>query len=67
VLMSRGTVTFGSTPELADASQAHNIDNVCIEALSVELDERTLEKASRSLGRISTEVRHRCTQSSHSS
>lgn len=27
--------------------QAHNIDNVCIEALSVELDERALEKATR--------------------
>jgi Rad3-related DNA helicase len=36
--------------------QAHNIDNVCIEALSVDLDERSLDKASRCLGRLSSEV-----------
>ena len=36
--------------------EAHNIDNVCIEALSVDLDERTLEKATRCLGKLSTEV-----------
>ncbi len=36
--------------------EAHNIDNVCIEALSVELDERALEKATRCLGKLSTEV-----------
>jgi len=36
--------------------EAHNIDNVCIEALSVDLDERTLEKATKCLGKLSTEV-----------
>lgn len=36
--------------------EAHNIDNVCIEALSVELDERSLDKATRCLGKLSTEV-----------
>jgi hypothetical protein len=41
---------------LLGTRQAHNIDNVCIEALSVDLDERALEKATRCLGRISSEV-----------
>lgn len=27
--------------------EAHNIDNVCIEALSVTLDKRSLERSSR--------------------
>jgi len=36
--------------------QAHNIDNVCIEALSVQMDERSLAAATRCLGRISSEV-----------
>lgn len=36
--------------------EAHNIDSVCIEALSVTIHERHLEQASRSLGRLSSEV-----------
>lgn len=36
--------------------EAHNIDSVCIEALSVTLNDRTLEQATRSLGRLSSEV-----------
>jgi len=36
--------------------EAHNIDSVCIEALSVTLNEQGLEKATRSLGRLSSEV-----------
>jgi DNA excision repair protein ERCC-2 len=36
--------------------EAHNIDSVCIEALSVEINERGLEQATRSLGRLSSEV-----------
>jgi DNA excision repair protein ERCC-2 len=36
--------------------EAHNIDSVCIEALSVTLNERKLEQATRSLGRLSSEV-----------
>lgn len=36
--------------------EAHNIDSVCIEALSVTINERGLEQATRSLGRISSEV-----------
>lgn len=36
--------------------EAHNIDSVCIEALSVTLNERGLEQATRSLGRLSSEV-----------
>lgn len=36
--------------------EAHNIDNVCIEALSVELDRRSLDRASRNLTSISTQV-----------
>lgn len=36
--------------------EAHNIDSVCIEALSVTLNEQGLEKAIRSLGRLNSEV-----------
>jgi DNA excision repair protein ERCC-2 len=36
--------------------EAHNIDNVCIEALSVSLDRRALDRASRNLSSISTQV-----------
>jgi DNA excision repair protein ERCC-2 len=36
--------------------EAHNIDSVCIEALSVKINERGLEQAKRSLGRLSSEV-----------
>eukprot|EP01082_Thalassiosira_pseudonana_P015808 g13869.t1 g13869 contig9:633108-635683(+) len=36
--------------------EAHNIDSVCIEALSVDIHERNLEQATRSLGRLSSEV-----------
>jgi DNA excision repair protein ERCC-2 len=36
--------------------EAHNIDSVCIEALSVTINDRGLEYASRSLGRLSSEV-----------
>jgi DNA excision repair protein ERCC-2 len=36
--------------------EAHNIDSVCIEALSVTINDRGLEQATRSLGRLSTEV-----------
>lgn len=36
--------------------EAHNIDSVCIEALSVTINDRGLEQSTRSLGRLSTEV-----------
>eukprot|EP00934_Nitzschia_sp_Nitz4_P005055 Nitzschia sp. Nitz4//scaffold55_size114948//63607//66252//NITZ4_003904-RA/size114948-snap-gene-0.175-mRNA-1//1//CDS//3329554539//5045//frame0 len=36
--------------------EAHNIDSVCIEALSVTINDRALEHATRSLGRLSSEV-----------
>ncbi|KAI9910464.1 hypothetical protein PsorP6_011078 [Peronosclerospora sorghi] len=36
--------------------EAHNIDNVCIEGLSVELDRRALDRASRNLTALSTQV-----------
>ena len=36
--------------------EAHNIDSVCIEALSVTINERGLEQATRSLGRLSSEI-----------
>jgi DNA excision repair protein ERCC-2 len=36
--------------------EAHNIDSVCIDALSVEINDRGLEQATRSLGRLSSEV-----------
>ena len=32
--------------------EAHNIDNVCIEALSVNLRQQTLDVASRNLNRL---------------
>ena len=38
--------------------EAHNIDNVCIEALSVNLRAQTLDAAQRNLGRLNT-VRRR--------
>ncbi|DAZ95362.1 TPA: hypothetical protein N0F65_002547 [Lagenidium giganteum] len=36
--------------------EAHNIDNVCIEALSVRLDRRSLDRASRNLSTIGSHV-----------
>jgi len=36
--------------------EAHNIDNVCIEALSVSIRKQTLEGAERNLRRISQEI-----------
>jgi DNA excision repair protein ERCC-2 len=36
--------------------EAHNIDSICIEALSVTINDRGLEQATRSLGRLSSEV-----------
>mmetsp|Transcript_21455 Transcript_21455/g.46613 ORF Transcript_21455/g.46613 Transcript_21455/m.46613 type:complete len:871 (-) Transcript_21455:228-2840(-) len=36
--------------------EAHNIDSVCIEAFSVTVQSRHLEQATRSLGRLSSEV-----------
>jgi len=36
--------------------EAHNIDSVCIEALSVTVNDRNLDQATRSLGRLSSEV-----------
>ena len=36
--------------------EAHNIESVCIEALSVTVHELHLEQATRSLGRLSSEV-----------
>ena len=36
--------------------EAHNIDSVCIEAFSVTVDSRRLELATRSLGRLSSEI-----------
>ena len=36
--------------------EAHNIDNVCIEALSVILDKRALEASSRGISRLSSKV-----------
>lgn len=39
--------------------EAHNIDNVCIEALSVSVRKQTLEGASRNIERMDREVK-RC-------
>lgn len=36
--------------------EAHNIDNVCIEALSVSVRRQTLEGATRNLNRIKQEI-----------
>eukprot|EP00213_Chloropicon_mariensis_P001992 CAMPEP_0197480652 /NCGR_PEP_ID=MMETSP1309-20131121/42434_1 /TAXON_ID=464262 /ORGANISM="Genus nov. species nov., Strain RCC998" /LENGTH=738 /DNA_ID=CAMNT_0043022669 /DNA_START=139 /DNA_END=2351 /DNA_ORIENTATION=+ len=36
--------------------EAHNIDNVCIEALSVNLRQQTLDNASRSITRLRTKI-----------
>lgn len=36
--------------------EAHNIDNVCIEALSVTLDRRLLEHSSRSISKLQSKV-----------
>lgn len=36
--------------------EAHNIDNVCIEALSVSVRMQTLEGATRNLNRMSQEI-----------
>lgn len=36
--------------------EAHNIDNVCIEALSINLREATLAAAARNLQQLSNEI-----------
>lgn len=36
--------------------EAHNIDNVCIEALSVRVRQQTLEGATRNISRMSQEI-----------
>jgi DNA excision repair protein ERCC-2 len=36
--------------------EAHNIDNVCIEALSVSVRRQTLDAASRNISRIEQEI-----------
>lgn len=36
--------------------EAHNIDNVCIEALSVNLRQQTLESASRNIGKLNSAI-----------
>lgn len=36
--------------------EAHNIDNVCIEALSVNLREQTLSNATRNLGALTAAI-----------
>jgi DNA excision repair protein ERCC-2 len=38
--------------------EAHNIDSVCIEALSVTINDRGLDYATRSLARLSSDVAH---------
>jgi len=48
--------------ELEDKSivvfdEAHNIDNVCIESMSVTLDRRLLEASSRNLNRLNTHIK----------
>ncbi|XP_039030869.1 general transcription and DNA repair factor IIH helicase subunit XPD-like [Hibiscus syriacus] len=47
--------------------EAHNIDNVCIEALSVSIMRQTLEGATRNLSRISREIDGRTSLILHSS
>lgn len=42
--------------------EAHNIDNVCIEALSVTLDKRMMDAAQRSVSQLSTHVARLKTQ-----
>ncbi|XP_026192298.1 general transcription and DNA repair factor IIH helicase subunit XPD [Cyclospora cayetanensis] len=39
--------------------EAHNIDNVCIEALSVHLNKNTLDQALRNLSELSEEIKKR--------
>jgi len=41
---------------IAVFDEAHNLDNICIEALSVEINAIGLEKASKSISRLSREV-----------
>ena len=36
--------------------EAHNLDNICIEALSIEINAVGLDKASKSISRLSREV-----------
>lgn len=36
--------------------EAHNIDNVCIEALSVSVRQQTLDGATRNLGKLAHEI-----------
>lgn len=44
------------TESIVVFDEAHNIDSVCIEALSVTVNDRGLEQATRSLGRLASEV-----------
>ena len=44
------------TESIVVFDEAHNIDNVCIEALSVTLDQRAMSAASRSVNRLQSRV-----------
>lgn len=46
----------GETPAVVVFDEAHNIDNVCVEALSVTLTRDTMEKASRALKKLEEAV-----------
>jgi DNA excision repair protein ERCC-2 len=36
--------------------EAHNIDNVCVEALSVTLDRKSLDSSGRAIQRLTSDV-----------
>ncbi len=40
--------------------EAHNIDNVCIESLSIDIDKSTLESSQRSLVKLTERVDEYC-------
>ena len=54
-MSSLSVPSFYATAQVFD--EAHNIDNVCIEALSVTLDRRLLDGAAANLSRLSNEVK----------
>lgn len=51
-----GSVSNGKDPSIVVFDEAHNIDNVCIEAFSVNLNMMTLERARQNIEKLKKEV-----------
>lgn len=55
-MSSSGGAGGGKEPSIVVFDEAHNIDNVCIEALSININRQTLEASARNLVRLTEEI-----------